>query len=613
MPPIRRAFPARREYGSNRLPSKTSTCRAVSTWRAALLIAIYLAAAAAFLFGAVRQRASLNLSATAGGQHPYLEYAEGIALEGITRFVGDRNRMPAVPALVSVVYDADRQRFVERASAMSIALVVAVVIGVGVIPHRILRPLSACAVTLAAAFGVFLDKASFVQAEWLYYGLFFLSWWLAVRLVRRPTPGRGAWCGLALAAAQMTKASALPLLASTVVFVLIGCLIGSGRKRGPGSPGAWTGVFSGALAVIVFAAVCAPYLAENKSRFGRIFYNVNSTFFMWCDSWREAAGFADAHELGKEYPDAPAEEIPGPITYWETHTGRQILARVRYGLTVLAEETFAKRFGAYLAMAGVACGLAMLVGGRRRVRFMLADSRDRLVPVFCAVTFAGYLLSYAWYVPVAYGDRFVQSLFLPVMCGAVFVMERSAGARRGRPRMRRADALAALMIAVVLLDGVLLAAPSADDPPPHFVEFYYNESVERERAGDAMEARRGYEGVHTIDPTFIPRLGRAALEAGRFDAAVAHLGRAASVDRNPIVLNDLGSALVQSGRGAEAVEVLREATERDPEFAVAWFNLGGTLIQLDRTDEASEVIDRLAELDPRLARTLNDLMPRPTP
>ena len=42
-----------------------------------------------------------------------------------------------------------------------------------------------------------------------------------------------------------------------------------------------------ALVGVVFLATVSPYLHTSKERFGRWFYNVNTSIYMWADSWDE--------------------------------------------------------------------------------------------------------------------------------------------------------------------------------------------------------------------------------------------------------------------------------------------------------------------------------------
>ena len=72
-----------------------------------LVSAFWIVAAAAYLAAAARQKAHLNLSATAGGQYPYLVYAEGLAEP--TDFVHDCKG-----------YDDEEIRLVMRENALGL-------------------------------------------------------------------------------------------------------------------------------------------------------------------------------------------------------------------------------------------------------------------------------------------------------------------------------------------------------------------------------------------------------------------------------------------------------------------------------------------------------------
>ena len=48
------------------------------------------------------------------------------------------------------------------------------------------------------------------------------------------------------------------------------------------------------LTLLCFIAVIFPYIRESKQIYGQYFYNVNTTFYIWYDS------FADAIQANKE-------------------------------------------------------------------------------------------------------------------------------------------------------------------------------------------------------------------------------------------------------------------------------------------------------------------------
>jgi tetratricopeptide (TPR) repeat protein len=66
----------------------------------------------------------------------------------------------------------------------------------------------------------------------------------------------------------------------------------------------------------------------------------------------------------------------------------------------------------------------------------------------------------------------------------------------------------------------------------------------------------------------------------------------------PLSLAALGSALDESGRGAEAVEVLREGLRRHPKSGLLHADLGTVLFNQGKADEALELYQKGTEVDP---------------
>jgi cytochrome c-type biogenesis protein CcmH/NrfG len=596
-----------------------------------LIVAVmYLLAVAAYLFCAVRQKSALNLNATAGGQFPYLAYAKGVAEEGVTSFVGDRNRMPLVPTLLSLVYQEDWDAFVARSAWFSIFMSLLVLVGVGIVAHAVLPKWPAAVLMISTAFAVFLEQASFVQAELVFYGFFFLSWWLFVRVLRSASIRWAIAAGICAALAYLTKASALPLLASFVLFMLVRVIVSwsaapegdaeSGKPTMPPGPGR---VLCSLFVVLVcFVVVVYPYISENKARFGRYFYNVNSTFYMWCDSWEEADSFAKKYHIDEQYPDAPPEEIPGPVNYWRTHNVRQILRRL-FGPTAPGAFPQPRSAGEQYLLYGVVplaliVGLAWLIARRRKlgVRLRTLSPIDWLVGVFCVTTLIGYILAYRWYRPVGYGERFILSLYLPVVCAFFWLAERTFGdQRKAHPERRRLSvthALAVVLLAIVAVHSIVRLPRAVTEPTRAFITFYYNESLERQRAGDLVESMKGFQGVLQLDAEFAPAhlsLGMNLMVMGKLDAAIGHLREAVQLDpERADAHNSLGSALVQVGEAEEAIVRFRKAIELKPDFAMALYNLGGTYCAQGAFEDALVVRDRLAQLDTPLAGQLTMLI-----
>lgn len=384
-----------------------------------LLTLFWLAAGSIYVWAALQQKERVNLSPTAGGQYAYLRYSQGVAEEGVTRHFGDRNRMPLYPALLALTYHEDWDTFVDRSAWFAIVSSLAVLAGVGLLAYRVLPIWPATAFTLMAGVTVFIHKASFVQAELLYYGLLLASWLLLCRVIRRPDPAWAAGAGVVLALTYLTKASALATLVAFVTIQIIYAVVLALRKGTPqvdtppqpSRAGARRALVAAVIVSAVFLAVVYPYISNSKSRFGRYFYNVNSRFFMWCDSWAQAKAFANRYDVSARYPAAPPEDVPGPVNYWRTHSLTQILRRLGHGFRTLGSLALAGKYLKYLLVIAAFCVL-LGVGRRHRLREVRPENWG--VVAFSFLLFGGYGIAYAWYAQIAYGDRFVLSLVLPL-------------------------------------------------------------------------------------------------------------------------------------------------------------------------------------------------------
>jgi tetratricopeptide (TPR) repeat protein len=66
-------------------------------------------------------------------------------------------------------------------------------------------------------------------------------------------------------------------------------------------------------------------------------------------------------------------------------------------------------------------------------------------------------------------------------------------------------------------------------------------------------------------------------------------------------MNELGVALMQQGKVAEAIAAFRRAIKLDPSYQVPYYNLGGALLRQRKVDEAAAAFRRAIELKPDYA------------
>jgi hypothetical protein len=414
------------------------------------------ALAAAYIFGAARQARLVNTSLENTDQGSYLEYAVNMRETGY-EYVGGRNQMPVYPFLLSLLYDPDRSvdEAFERGKAFNIALSIGLLGVLLVLWRRRFPTLQTAALLLVTAFTVFLFKAGYIQAELLYYVLAFGGFLLMARLLDSPGWRLAIATGVYLGIVHLTKASVLPGLA---LFALLG-LTRAGWLAWRG----WAGETSsraalrqaGAVAIVVagFLLTISPYLLTSKRVFGHAFYNVNSTFYMWYETWPEAMRGAIAHGDRVGWPDLPADSLPSPARYLREHEAGDIAKRLYSGLSFLfgtAVQTYG--YWKYLLFYGLLAIVAALAWPRSTA----AALRERpFVALFAAGYLAGYMLLYAWYVPVAAGNRLLLSIFLPFLAvtGAIIARQGVETTPEGTARPAAWFVAAhAVMIAALLLE-----------------------------------------------------------------------------------------------------------------------------------------------------------------
>lgn len=379
---------------------------------------LVLALALVYCVGAHFHIHRVNTEIVKADQGAYIAYARQMSL---TRYavVGGRNQMPVFPFLISTVdrYGISTDDLFLRAKYLNIGLSLLVLVGVFGLLRRNLPGFEALTLTLITAFTVYVYRAGYAQAELLFYGLFFLSFLLALSLLATPAWGVAVLCGLVMGIAFLTKASVLPLLAAFVFWGLAAAAAGNSRFRA---------IAVTAMVVVVFLATISPYIHTSKERFGRWFYNVNTSVYMWADSWDEVKQLMRDTGDREHWPDLPEHLLPSPQRYFKEHSLVEIAARVAKGfwtseLRHLIQMPFG--YGKYLIFYSLVA-LAVTVRWREKV-FASCLAHGRWIQTgFVLSVIVGYVLAYAFYSPIVRGPRLVLALYLPAMFSIFWLLTR---------------------------------------------------------------------------------------------------------------------------------------------------------------------------------------------
>ena len=387
----------------------------------ALTVALVVVCLAAYLHIAQTQ-SSKNHNMRYTDQSAYMDAAIK-AYETRFAYTGDRNRMPLYPFLQALFYSPDMsaEDFFQHGKRLNIVLSIVCIAVLCAVFFTRFSKLYATYSMLLIGLIVFAIKSPFFQTELLFYTLFGFTFILSIDTIKSPSRTKTIAIGAMFALCQYTKASAMPGL-FIFAFSYSVLLLARLRRHELKPDSLKRLLFSAFAPILVFLLLLSPYLLESKAIYGSYFYNVNTTFYLWYDSWDEAkAGTLGAGDhLG--WPDLPEEEIPSLQKYLDEHTAREILQRFRDGVATVfksacqIEGSFKYAYGycsqvvlGLLALAGSIALIVMSPGLR------LSDSSLQ-VAIFASVFFSVYFVSFAWYMPIIIrGARTVLSLLIPFL------------------------------------------------------------------------------------------------------------------------------------------------------------------------------------------------------
>lgn len=214
-----------------------------------------------------------------------------------------------------------------------------------------------------------------------------LWWWTLPVPAQNVSPSSAARRGLKLGVLSglvwLTKGTGLPMLGATTLWWLLGCGLNA-RQR----------VIGALLLVMGFLATGSLLIARNMQRFGEPFYNVN-TLLLFADDFSELEPMLNERVTSRE----------AATRYLAAHSPRQLVARAASGTMwegfILLRSLGPAPLGDARVLFGLVLGL-LAIGSL----LLRPELRGSVLPWWLVAL----LPMFAWYVPIAAGDRFVVPL-----------------------------------------------------------------------------------------------------------------------------------------------------------------------------------------------------------
>lgn len=333
------------------------------------------------------------------------------------------------------VYTEDGNAFFVRGKWLNTALCLGFLTVLGVALTRWLDPLATVNGLLLSSLGIFVVRGTYFQPEPLYYILSFLAGILVWRVLR----GSAIWTylvfGVVAALAYLSKPSLLPFLLAFGAAFGIRVVLALVRREKNWPPG--RNILGAVLAAVVFALMLIPLGRFSAEAFGTPFFNYTK-MWMWTDDFEaEAWPFQTKFPGRVQLETLTAAETPSLQNYFQRHSFSDAWTRGWDGsLTVAADFFFPEekvkgsaffwraadsrwhqplaQRGIYLFVLGALC-LGLVWPVRFLVGARLLESRNLAMAAFLVIAVGLYVGLYGWYYPIGRGDRFMGSLWVPVV------------------------------------------------------------------------------------------------------------------------------------------------------------------------------------------------------
>lgn len=411
-----------------------------------------------YWYGASIQMTEVNTGA-AIDQDAYIQYAIDLYKSNYT-YIGDHNRMPVYPFLQSLFYRPSlrNRTFFQEGKLRNLILSLLLLASLAYIFFRRFKPLHAFNSILIIAFTIFIFKAGWFQSELLFYFLNFIMFYLMWRLLQQPSYPFAILAGLTAGIAHLTKASILPGL---VIWLLVAGLqhlwsIFKIRSQPSGENTFYLSkmrIWVVPITGLVFLATVFPYIQNSKRVFGHYFYNVNSTFYIWYDSWEQANNGTKAHGDRVGWPDMPPEEIPSMSKYLHEHTPIQIVMRFVNGAqAVMGQVIHSYGYFKYITFYMSLLFLAAIWEWKRAKELIRTNL---FLILFASLYFAAYFLLYFWYAPITSDNRLILAQFIPLffaVSAGLHTLLSETNIQIGKSKLQAISAINLVILAVLPVD-----------------------------------------------------------------------------------------------------------------------------------------------------------------
>ncbi len=327
--------------------------------------------------------------------------------------VFERNRMPLFNIMISFLYDKnqDSYDFFTKIKSANIIFGSLLLLMLWFYFRQKVHPLIGLNLFLSFSFSFCVFKSAFAQVENIHHIVFFIVFAYMVLSIKKTSYQLAVTLGCVTAICYLLKASVL-LMFAIYIFISLTKICFINQKKH---------IFLQLLiSVSIFLLILSPYLLYNYQNYGITFYNFNSHYVMWRESWEESVFRMSEYTSGLENSDWPSNLPIGPIQYLNHHGFAHALERITDGLKLFI-QTFqynSHGFNQFIIIWTILTSFFV------SMKFTLILSYLKKFPflfLFVILNHVAYFLFICWYMRIDSGIRFISVLFLPYLFSLTLV------------------------------------------------------------------------------------------------------------------------------------------------------------------------------------------------
>ena len=340
-------------------------------------------------------------------ENAYLNHVRTILLSDNYWYLGDRNRMPLFNYFLSLFYNLNLSEL-DNYYNLKIANLALTSVLSFLFFLKINKKFENKFILINLSFFILIIPTFALVHQLLVESIFFLGFCLLLIYFEQfyddPTLQNSIKLGLSGALVYFLKYTGLTVFFAISLFTII---FGFINKRKNYIKKFFT-VF------LTFFTLVSPYLYENYKNFNKhIFYNVNSEFYFWADSWEEIVNGVRANNDRIGWPTMKDSELPSFSKYVSEHTLSDVYNRFLYGFKSIGIDYFSlNKLGSHITIISLSVViLCFYLAKKKKVLNLLKPNYFDIITILTCgfIIFASAFNSY-----ISTGLRYTLPIAIPL-------------------------------------------------------------------------------------------------------------------------------------------------------------------------------------------------------